>query len=126
MHAIDIDELEKIVKEDGRYKKEAFLFVYRVLQHTLERLEVKRHISARELLRGISQYGKALYGPMTKTVLEHWGITKTQDFGEIFFLMANARLGRIRRSPRDSLEDFKDVYDFEDEFNWREDYEKET
>jgi uncharacterized repeat protein (TIGR04138 family) len=116
---LDIDKLERVAKQDGRYKKEAFLFVCAALQYTLDQLDARRHISARELLNGISQYGRQLYGPMTKSVFEHWGATTTQDFGEILYLMIDGGVGHITTSPTDSLHDFKDVYDFEEEFDWR-------
>ena len=80
---------------------------------------MRRHISARELLNGISQYARQLYGPMTKAVFEHWGVTATQDFGEILYLMINGDVGHITTSPTDSPDDFKDVYDFGEEFDWR-------
>lgn len=121
MHPLsaEIDKLERVAKADGRYKREALLFVGAALQYTLDHLDVKRHVSARELLEGISRYGRELYGPMAANVFRHWGVTTTRDFGEVLYLMISAGIGQITTSPTDSLDDFEGVYDFGEEFDWR-------
>ncbi|MBA7699268.1 hypothetical protein ES703_107959 [subsurface metagenome] len=47
-------------------------------------------------------------------VFNHWGIKKTVDLGDIVFNMVNAKL--LSKTEEDSLDDFKDVYNFEDVF----------
>ena len=53
---------------------------------------------------------------MTKAVFAHWGITKTSDFGEMVFTLVKA--GLMSKTEEDTLEDFRDVYGFDEEFDW--------
>ncbi|MCD6169693.1 MAG: hypothetical protein J7J76_03955 [Candidatus Latescibacteria bacterium] len=107
-------KIEKVAAKTGKYKQQAYLFAYLALEYTLNKLPVRRHISARELLEGIKQYAKELYGPMARVVLEYWGVRKTEDFGQIVFALVEA--GLMAKREEDSLEDFKDVYDLKEEF----------
>ena len=52
---------------------------------------------------------------MAPTVLGSWGVHRTNDFGEIVFSMIE--IGQMRKTRRDKLEDFHDVYDFNDAFS---------
>ena len=116
-------KVEQVAEKDGRYRREAYFFLYSALEYTVERLGKKqkigkqRHVTGQELLKGISEYGIKQYGPMTQSVFEYWGITSTRDFGEIVFALVNA--GLMNRTDEDSLEDFEDVYNFDEEFDWR-------
>ena len=107
-------QIEEVAERDGRYKKEAYFFLYRALDYTLNKLKARRHVTGRELLRGISEYGREQYGPMTKLVFEYWGVTRTEDFGNIVFALVEA--GLMGKTEEDRIEDFKDVYDFDEEF----------
>ena len=117
----EIDELSKridrILKKDRRYRKEAYIFMFGALEYTLERIGERRHVTGQELLKGVSDYGWQQYGPMTKLVFEHWGVRTTEDFGNIVFNLIDA--GLMGKTEEDSIEDFKDVYDFDEEFDWR-------
>jgi uncharacterized repeat protein (TIGR04138 family) len=77
-------------------------------------LEKPRHVSGQELLAGIREFALAEFGPMAKTVLNSWGITRTEDFGEIVFNMVE--IGLLGRTDKDSREDFANGYDFEEAF----------
>lgn len=113
--------IEDIVKTKGKYKKEAYLFIFEALDFTLRKLNEHRHLTGQELLQGISEYAKSEYGPMVKTVFEHWGVKNTEDFGRIVFDLVD--VGLLGKTEKDTLEDFKDGYDFEEEFvkKYRED-----
>ena len=54
------------------------------------------------------------YGALARSVLSHWGINQTQDFGNIVFSMIEKKL--LSKTVEDSLADFKTVYDFEEAF----------
>ena len=115
-----IARVEEIAERDARYRKEAFFFIFEALAHTVKTLELsagQRHVSGRQLLSGISEMALDQFGPMVKTVFEHWGVRKTKDFGEIVFLMVNS--GLMGKTEEDSVEDFDGVYDFDEEFDWR-------
>ena len=106
--------IENIVEKKRTYRKEAYLFLFEALDYTLRKLNEHRHVSGQELLQGISEYAKSEYGPMTKTVFEHWGVTKTEDFGKIVFDLVD--VGLMGKTEMDCIDDFKDGYDFEEEF----------
>ncbi|MFH1458567.1 MAG: Minf_1886 family protein [Candidatus Omnitrophota bacterium] len=103
--------VEEICAADTRYKPDSYEFLMQALHFTQERLNCKTHVSGRQLLEGIRKFVIEQYGPMAKTVLKHWGITRTEDFGNIVFNMVHERL--LSRTEEDSIDDFKDVYDFE-------------
>jgi uncharacterized repeat protein (TIGR04138 family) len=106
-----------------RYHQQAYHFVFDALHYTQERLgrsategaEAERHISGRELLEGIRAIAVDRFGLMTRTVFKHWGIHETADFGRIVFELIDRR--EMRKTDQDSLEDFFDVYDFDDVFD---------
>ena len=106
--------LDKILRENRRYQTEAYLFVLAALSNTLNSLSEKRHISGREFCFGISRYAKELFGPLAMDVLNGWGIKETVDFGNIVFSLVDA--GLMGKTEQDSIADFIDVYNFEDEF----------
>ena len=110
----DIHALRTILEKDTRYPLEAYLFVLEALYFTRKKYKKKRHVTGQELCYGIRELALSRYGPMVKTVLEHWGIKKTIDFGNIVFNMVNEKV--LSKTEEDSVEDFKDVYDFDDVF----------
>lgn len=108
------EKAEKIVEKDPRYKVAAYAFVMLALNYTLSKLDKPRHVTGRELLEGIKEFGLVQYGPMTRTVFVYWGIRSTLDFGEIVFNLVKDKL--LGKTEEDKLEDFDGVYDFEEEF----------
>jgi len=113
---MDFDKkIRELFEKDSRYKPDAYEFVMHALWHTQGRLKRKGHVTARELLDGIRDFGISQYGPMAVTVLEHWGIKKTDDFGEIVFNMVEN--GLMRKTDEDSRDDFKEIYDFKKAFD---------
>ena len=110
MFADFYQKVEKIIEGDRRYKTDAYLFIMQSLWFTQKKLSKQGHISGKELLVGVREFGLEQYGPMTKTVFNHWGINTTEDFGEIVFNMVDS--GLLRKTEEDSREDFKNVYDF--------------
>ncbi len=125
METKTLQEIENLAERDGRYKSEAYFFVYDALGYTVQELgkntgtlsEEKRHISGRDLLFGISEYSVDQFGPLTRSVFAHWGIEQTRDFGEIVFNLVHANL--LSKTAEDRIEDFIDVYDFAEEFDWK-------
>ena len=129
-------QLALLLKEDRRYRLDAYLFVFEALSYAQDvmglgtecpsepAVEVEeeddeldgpqRHVTGQELCEAIRRFALQQYGLMAKTVLESWGIHKTGDFGEIVFNLI--RIGRMRKTPHDRREDFDDVYDFETAF----------
>ncbi len=108
-------KIGKIIKKDVRYKADAYEFVMQALWFTQKKLKRNGHISGKELLGGIKEFALDQYGPMAKTVIRHWGINTTEDFGEIVFNMVNS--GLMRKNENDSCDEFKNGYDFDKVFD---------
>lgn len=120
MQPINFDEvLDNIVAKNPQYHLEAYLFLREGLDFAQKKIGKSnkheiRHITGKELLEGLREYGIAVYGPMTATVLAEWGVTRCEDFGEMVFQMVEH--GLLSKTERDSREDFKDGYLFHDAF----------
>lgn len=110
-----MDVIEKITEKDPRYNAEAYLFLMKGLNFTVGRLEKHRHVSGQELSEGLKLYAIEQFGPMARTVLENWGVSSTEDFGNIVFNMIDAKL--LSKTETDSIEDFKGAYDFKEVFD---------
>lgn len=108
-------KVEELLKRDLRYKIDAYEFLMQALHFTQKKLNRKGHVGGKELSEGIKEYALDKFGPMARTVFEHWGITKTEDFGEIVFNMVENDL--IAKTDKDSKEDFRGVYDFKEAFD---------
>lgn len=113
------DTLERIVQDDPRYNREAYVFVREGLDFTLKQLRKQgetshRHVSGQELLEGLRQYSLDQFGPMSKTVLNYWGITCCESFADVVFNLVDR--GVLGKTEQDSREDFAGGFDFDEAF----------
>ena len=129
--------LDELLRQDPRYKFDAYLFVFEALRYAQvvlglgrpcdsepaaalepeegeEERGPQRHVTGQELCEAIRRYALEQYGYMAKTVLNSWGIHCTGDFGEIVFSLI--RIGKMRKTREDRREDFDDVYCFDNAF----------
>ena len=106
--------LQSILTRDPRYAADAYIFVRAGLDYTVRRLEKPRHVNGRELLDGIREFALSEFGPMTQTVLNGWGIQRTEDVGEIVFNMVET--GLLGKTEKDSRSDFSNGYSFDEAF----------
>lgn len=111
---LDEDALDRLREQNPRFQDMAYVFVLRALHHVLQRLGEPRHISGRELAEGVRELALEQYGPMARTVLEHWGIHETGDVGDIVFALVEA--GILIKQDEDTRADFEGVYDFDEAF----------
>lgn len=109
-----LEKIEGLLGKDPSYKFEAYTFVLAALHDTVGGLKKPRHITGQELAVGIQKYALDQFGPMAMTVLHHWGIRTTLDFGKIVFALIDVQL--LSKQPGDTLEDFDNVYGFEEAF----------
>jgi uncharacterized repeat protein (TIGR04138 family) len=116
MGGIILDDrmLDRLREQHPEYQEQAYIFVISALHHVIQQLPEPRHISGRELAGGVRDLAVERFGPMARTVLEHWGIRVTLDVGAIVFALVDH--GILIRQDEDRLEDFADVFDFEDAF----------
>lgn len=140
-------QLRSIIERDSRYKLEAYYYVLETLDFARSQLgmgycestsvpfspgdeeldepeNVVPHISGTELCQAIRIRAVGMFGLMAKTVFQQWGITQTDDFGEIVYNMVEA--GKMQEASGDCREAFHQVYDFQtvfhDHFSFHEDW----
>lgn len=110
--------VDKICAQDTRYDSDAYGFVREGLDFTLKSLKrsggQSRHVSGQELLAGLRDYALKEYGPMSKTLLNLWGVKSCEDFGFIVFNLVNQ--GILGKTDADSPDDFRNGYSFEEAF----------
>ena len=111
--------VEQICEKDLRFSADAYHFVQEGLNHTLKSLKrggqhAHRHVSGQELLHGLRDFALKEYGPMSKAVLNEWGIKTTDDFGQVVFNLVNSNV--LGKNETDSPSDFKNVFTFDDAF----------
>ena len=109
------DKIRNIIREKPEYKDDAYFFVLESLDFTMKKCKREGHVSGQELLGGIKELALTKFGPMARSVFEFWGIRKTSDFGQIVFALVDS--GLLGRQPQDSMDDFNNVYDFEEAFD---------
>jgi uncharacterized repeat protein (TIGR04138 family) len=113
------EALDSIVGTDPRYQRDAYAFLRDALDFTTkQQKKVKgvsvRHVTGPELLDGVRHYALKEFGPMVMTVFENWGIHSCEDIGNMVFNLIGA--GIFGKTEEDSIEDFKNVYDFGEVF----------
>jgi len=113
------EALDSIVASDPRYQRDAYAFLRDALDFTTkQQKKVKgvsvRHVTGPELLDGVRQYALKEFGPLVMTVFDNWGIHSCEDIGNMVFNLIGA--GVFGKTEEDSIEDFKNVYDFGEAF----------
>ena len=106
--------LAELRRRNPRYAESAYLFLLAALQRCMEELDRPRHVSGAEVAESARDLALERYGPLARTVLEHWGIHSTGDLGEIVFLLVEC--GVLIKEPTDTREDFEGLYSFEQAF----------
>jgi uncharacterized repeat protein (TIGR04138 family) len=113
------EALDSIVATDKRYHRDAYVFLRDALDYTTKQQKKSkgsgvRHVAGPELLEGLRAYALKEFGPMVVTVFSHWGIERCEDIGNMVFNLIDA--GIFGKTEQDSIDDFKEVYDFGDAF----------
>ncbi len=122
--------IDTLASRDQRYATPAYHFVFDALDFVLERQErllqahgesaaSDRHVSVSMLLDGMREYALDQFGPLARLVLEHWGLYRTEDFGEIVFSLVENRL--LNKQDTDRKSDFRNGFNFREAFDkaWR-------
>ena len=113
------DKFRLVLQSDPRYDAEAYNFLYEALDYTLKNVvhrgRPSQHVTGQELLEGVRRYGIEQFGCLARTVLESWGVRRTDDFGEMVFNLVTQDL--MGKQESDSKEDFREIYEFEDVFD---------
>lgn len=115
MHHVTTESaLAGLSRRNPRYAEPGYVFVLTALHRRLATLEVPRHVSGGEVAEAVRSLALSRFGPLARTVLEHWGIHATADIGEIVFALVDC--GILIKQPEDTREDFEGLFSFDDAF----------
>ena len=106
--------MERIRLREVRYHERAYLFVLSALEFAQQGLTERRHLTGRELAEGVRDLALERYGLTARLVLDHWGIRRSADIGDVVFTMVET--GLLMALPSDSRDDFVDAVDFDHAF----------
>lgn len=109
-----VDILGRLARRNPRYAEAAYIFILEALHHRLQQLERPRHLTGAELAAGARDLALERFGPLARTVLQHWGIHSTTDMGNVVFLLVES--GILIKQPTDTPEDFENLFSFEEAF----------
>ncbi len=104
------DVMARIRARGGRYHERGYLFVLATIEYVQSRLQARRHVSGAELAWACRDFAREQFGLLAPSVLEHWGVTRTEDIGRIVFTLVE--VGLLVTQPGDQESDFESVYDF--------------
>ena len=124
--------MEQVIRDDGRYPMEAFEFLHEGLSRAVGQVygdkaaqpasdPNQKHVSGSQLCNALREEAVARWGLLAQTVLNQWNIHATIDFGNMVYLLI--RHSFMRKTEGDSLEDFRDVYEFPAAFNGEEGFD---
>lgn len=114
---IDKDErILAVVRRHGRYTADAYAFVFEALEYVLrKRGGPRRHVSGPEIMEGVRALALESFGFLARDVLARWGVTRTDDFGEIVFHLIADDL--LQKTADDRKDDFAGLFDFAEVFD---------
>lgn len=118
-----LKSLDEIVETIGLYPREAYKFVQAGLAHTVEQLhaetaddpEANHHVTGQQLCEGLREFALKEWGLLAHTVLTRWNVTTTYDFGRIVFALVEYK--HMAKTEDDTIEDFRNVFDFKTAFD---------
>jgi len=112
--------MEEVIQADGRYPPEAFAFLHDGLNRAVQSVHGEetgeagesgqRHVSGAQLCMALRDLAVERWGMLAHVVLDKWNVRETLDFGNMVYLLVDN--GFMRKTDEDSLEDFRDVFDF--------------
>ena len=106
--------IDHLKKRHPQFHEDGYLFLLSAFENFVEGISESRQLEGRELAHGVRQLALERFGPMAKTVLEYWGINRTEDLVEIVYALIDC--GILVQESGDCREDFCDVFDFEEAF----------
>lgn len=114
--------MQQVIDDDGRYAPEAFAFLHDGLNRAVQDVyaddaggEQQHHVSGQQLSQSLRELAIERWGMLAKVVLNKWNVRATLDFGNMVYLLIDNDY--MRKTDGDSLDDFRDVYDFEKAFS---------
>ena len=122
------ESMERLILADGRYPLDAYAFLHDALASAVKKVHGdepaepgQRHVSGADLCLALRDAAIDRWGMLARTVLRKWNVNSTLDFGQMVYLLVDNNF--MQKTDDDSLEDFRDVYDFGKAFDIRATFE---
>ncbi len=129
---------DEVIRTDGRYPPDAYAFLHEGVAEAVKRLygakagdeesharlsqqRIPRHVTGQQICHALRELALQRWGMLAMTVLGKWNIRQTLDFGNMVYLLIQNQF--MKKTEEDSLEDFRDVYDFAEAFGHVENFE---
>ena len=113
--------IDQVIHEDGRYPNKAYEFLHEAMTKAVENTKSlkggkpeQKHVTGRQICLAVRDMAIDRWGMLAKTVLAGWNIHATIDFGNMVYLLI--RHDFMRKTDEDSIDDFRDVFDFDEAF----------
>jgi len=120
--------MEDVVRQDGRYPLEAYAFLQEGLARAVRDVHgdkvaagARQHVTGQQICMALRELAIERWGLLARTVLAKWNIHKTIDFGNMVYLLISNNF--MHKSAEDSIEDFRDVFEFRQAFGNNGDFE---
>ena len=113
------EAVDRILAEDPRFHRDVYAFIRDALDFTVKQQKkvregLPRHVSPGQLLDGIRQFALKEFGPMVPSVFGYWNVHSCEDLGNIVFNMIRKEI--LGKNDSDTIEQFRDGYDFQEAF----------
>ncbi len=79
--------------------------------------QMNLHVDGEQLCYGLRDLATERWGLLAPSVLSHWGIRSTRDFGRMVFALVEQ--GLLAKQPEDDIRDFDDIFEFGEAFDRR-------
>ena len=121
--------VDDIIRDDARYPPRAYAFLrdgltkagQEIYGETPTNPRGERHVTGEQLCLALRDLAIERWGMLAPTVLENWNIRATIDFGNMVYLLIQH--GIMKKTEEDSIEHFRDVFDFEKGFEIEDKFE---
>lgn len=122
------ESMEEVIRKDGRYPLDAYAFLQEGMAKAAKEahgeeviLAAPKHVTGQQICLAIRDLAIERWGQLAKTVLGKWNIRCTMDFGKMVYLLIEHRF--MKKTDEDRIEDFQEIFDFDDAFKVHDEFE---
>lgn len=120
--------MEQVIREDGRYPLDAYAFLQEGMARAAKAVHGEepisanpKHVTGQQICLALRDLAVERWGQLAKAVLTKWNLHGTLDFGKMVYLLIQHRF--MKKTQEDRLEDFLDVFDFDEAFKSHDEFE---
>lgn len=122
------NSMEEVIRKDGRYPLDAYAFLQEGMSKAAKTVYGEeiimgspKHVTGQQICLSLRDLAIERWGQLAQAVLLKWNIRCTMDFGKMVYLLIEHRF--MKKTDEDRIEDFQDVYDFDETFKVHDQFE---